>query len=240
MDFVTFVGSGEPTLFKDLKELILKARECTKKPICVITNGALLYDLEVMEALLNADIVIPTLDAGDRNLFIKINRPHPKLKYDKIINGLVNFSREFSGKLWIEIMLIKEINTAREELLKIKDKIDIINPERIDINVPIRSPTENWVEIPGKSTLSVLNEIFDGYNYLNVLECGIFHTYSSDFENELLSIIQRHPMREEQIIETFLSERFTRNEIILKLEELESRKKINKWTYNGKIYWKLM
>ena len=84
-DYITFVGSGEPTLCKSLGKLILKAQELSKKPICVITNGSLLYRDDVQDELLFSDVVLPTLDAGDEKLFIKINRPHPSIKYEKII-----------------------------------------------------------------------------------------------------------------------------------------------------------
>ena len=239
MDFVTFVGSGEPTLYKDLKELILKAKELTKKPICVITNGSLLKEPDVRDALFNADLIIPSFDAGDNDLFIKINRPHPKLSFNQIIKGLVDFKKEYSGKLWIEIMLIKDINDSRKELLKIKEKIDFIRPDRIDINVPIRPPTETWVAIPTKRVKSILTEIFDEYIDLNVLENGLFQIYSSNFEKEVLSIIQRHPMREDQIIKTFTSANLSKDIIVLKLKELESEKRIKNWKYIGKSYWKL-
>lgn len=239
MDFVTFVGSGEPTLYKDIKELILKAKGLTKKPICVITNGSLLTEPDVRDALFNADLIIPSLDAGDNDLFIKINRPHPKLRFTQIIKGLADFKREYSGKLWIEIMLIKGINDSKKELLKIKEKIDLIRPDRIDINVPIRPPTETWVEIPTIGVKSILTELFNEYIDLNVLENGLFHVFSSNFEKEVLSIIQRHPMREDQIIETFVSANFSKDDIVLKLKEFESEKKIIRMEYNGKSYWKL-
>ncbi|GAJ18359.1 unnamed protein product, partial [marine sediment metagenome] len=121
------------------------------KPICVITNGALLYSPEVRKELMSADVVLPSLDAGDEKSFIRINRPHPSIKYEKMINGLKKFRSEFKGKFWIEIMIIKGINDSKEELLKIKEKIDLIKPDRIDVNVPIRPPVEKWVEIPDKT-----------------------------------------------------------------------------------------
>ncbi len=75
IDYITFVGSGEPTLYKDLKDLLLKVKEISKKPVCVITNGSLLDQKEVRDALMISDIVLPSLDAGDKKSFIKINRP---------------------------------------------------------------------------------------------------------------------------------------------------------------------
>ncbi|GAG97509.1 unnamed protein product, partial [marine sediment metagenome] len=88
-DYITFVGSGEPTLYKDLKDLIMRAKRLSEKPICVITNGSLLYEKEVQNALISSDVVLPSLDAGDETSFIKINRPHPSISFDNLIQGFI-------------------------------------------------------------------------------------------------------------------------------------------------------
>ncbi|MFX1569170.1 MAG: radical SAM protein [Promethearchaeota archaeon] len=239
IDYITFVGSGEPTLYKDLKDLILKAKELSNKPICVITNGSLLDQKEIQETLMISDLVLPSLDAGDKKTFVKINRPHPSLQFKNIIQGFKNFKKVFNGQFWIEIMLVRGINDSKEELVKIKEKIDLINPDRIDINVPIRPPVEKWVEIPDKNTLSILNEVFVDYSNINFPEEGKFRIYSSNFEEELISIIERHPMRQDQIIETFSSPTFTKNEIISRLKQLKFQKKIKDTYYINQIFWKL-
>ncbi|GAH36472.1 unnamed protein product, partial [marine sediment metagenome] len=238
-DYITFVGSGEPTLCKSLGKLILKAKEYSNKPVCVITNGALLYTPEVRKDLMNADVVLPSLDAGDEKSFIRINRPHPSITYDKMIDGLRKFKNTFNGNFWIETMIIKGINDSKEELLKIKEKIDLIKPDRIDINVPIRPPVEKWVEIPDRTIISLLNEVFEEYRDIAYPEMGVFGLYSEDFKKELLNILERHPMRQDQIIETFRSVNFTEDNILLKLNKLESDNYINKWLYHNKIFWKL-
>ena len=239
IDYITFVGSGEPTLYKDLKELILKAKEFSNKPICVITNGSLLDQKEVQDALMVSDLILPSLDAGDKKTFIKINRPHPSITFKKVIQGFMNFRKIFKGKFWIEVMLMRGINDSKEELLKIKKILDLINPDRIDINVPIRPPVEKWVKIPEKSILSILNEIFIDYTNINFPEVGKFSIYSSDFEKEVLSILERHPMRQDQIIETFSSSNFDEDKIISQLKKLKSQKKIIDALYNKQIFWKL-
>jgi len=239
IDYITFVGSGEPTLYKDIEELILITKKLSKKPVCVITNGALLYDPDVRNALMLADVVLPSLDAGDEKLFIKINRPHPSIKYDDVIQGFIEFRKNYKGKFWIEIMIMKGINDSRNELIKLKEKIDLLMPDRIDINVPIRPPAENWVKIPDKNITALLNEVFGEYTDIHYPEMGKFYLYSSDFENEFLSIIERHPMRQDQIIETFCSQNFNEEEILRRLKALECRKMIEKIMYNNKIFWKL-
>lgn len=239
IDYITFVGSGEPTLYKDIEELILITKKLSKKPVCVITNGALLYDPKVRNALMLADVVLPSLDAGDEKLFIKINRPHPSIKYEDVIQGFIEFRKIYEGKFWIEIMIMKGINDSRNELFKLKEKIDLIIPDRIDINVPIRPPVEKWVKIPDKNIISLLNEVFGEYTDIYYPEMGKFYLFSSDFEKEFLSIIERHPMRQEQIIETFCSQNFNHEEILRRLKALEHQRMIEKIMYNNKIFWKL-
>lgn len=238
-DYVTFVGSGEPTLCKSLGKLILKARDLSKKPICVITNGSLLYKDDVKNDLIFSDVVLPTLDAGDEKLFIKINRPHPTIRYENIIQGYIDFRNEFDGKFWIEIMVIKGINDSKEELLKIKEKLDLIQPDRIDVNVPIRPPTESWVKIPDQAVIPILNDVFGDYNNINFPEQGEFSVFGSNFEVELITLLERHPMRLKQILETFSSKNFDEQDLLHKLNTLMSQNKIKKVNYNNQTFWKL-
>jgi len=238
-DYITFVGSGEPTLCKSLGKLILKAKELSNKPICVITNGSLLYQDDVKDDLIFSDVILPTLDAGDEKLFIKINRPHPSIRYEKMIQGYIDFRKEFSGKFWIEIMLMKGINDSKEELLKIKEKIDLIKPDRIDINVPIRPPTESWVKIPDQNIIPILNDVFGEYNNINFPEQGTFSVFGSNFEKELKTLLERHPMRLEQITETFSSKTVNEQDLLDQLNTLASQNKIKKVIYNKQTFWKL-
>jgi len=238
-DYITFVGSGEPTLYKDLKDLILRAKKLSKKPICVITNGSLLNEKKVQDALLISDLILPSLDAGDEELFIKINRPHPSISFENLVQGFTNFRSIFEGELRIEIMLMKGINDSEEELFKIKDKIDRIKPDRIDINVPIRPPLEKWVKIPEKSIFSILNKIFGDYFNISFPEEGVFRIHSLDFQKEILSILERHPMREDQIVETFSDFGLKKKIIMAGLKKLKSKQKIKDILYSKQIFWQL-
>ena len=238
-DYITFVGSGEPTLCKSLGKLILKAKELSKKPICVITNGSLLYQEDVKYDLIFSDVVLPTLDAGDEKLFIKINRPHPSIRYENIIQGYIDFRNKFNGKFWMEIMVMKGINDSKEELLKIKEKIELIQPDRVDVNIPIRPPTESWVKIPDQTLIPILNDVFGDYNNITFPEQGKFNVFGSNFEAELKILLERHPMRLEQILETFTSKRFNEQDLLYQLNILMSQNKIKKINYNNQTFWKL-
>ncbi|MFO8018774.1 MAG: radical SAM protein [Promethearchaeia archaeon] len=241
MDYITLVGSGEPTLYKRLDYLIKKIKEFTTKPICVITNGALMCKEKVFDALLMADVVLPTLDAGNKKKFIAINRPHPDIEFERLVDSYIRFREQFSGEFWLEVMLMKGINDSEKELISIKKKLDLIKPKRIDINVPIRPPAEEWVDIPDKSVFHRLNRIFGKYgkdSEINFPEIGNFHKYSGNFEQELINIIERHPMREDQIFKTFCNETLNQEQILGKLKKLSQNNEINKMLYKGKVFWK--
>ena len=135
---------------------------------------------------------------------------------------------------------MKGINDSKEELLKIKHKLDLIKPDRIDINVPIRPPTESWVQIPDKNIIPILNDVFCEYNNINFPERGKFSVFSSNFEMELVILLERHPMRQEQIFETFSSKKFNEQELLLELNTLASQDKIKKVVYNNQTFWKLI
>lgn len=237
IDYITFVGSGEPLLCKDLGYLIQQIKQFTDIPICVITNGSLLCNPAVREELMPIDIILPSLDAADPKTFIKVNRPHPQIKYELFLQGLIDFRKQFPGQFWVEIMLMDTINDSLDHLHKLKETIDLVHPDRIDINVPIRPPAEHWVKIPKQETLNHLKEIFHDYTDINFPEAGYFRSYSENFEQELINIIKRHPMRQDQIIETFQSDSLTSDTILAQLDLLEKQKKIKKKMYNNKVFW---
>ena len=99
IDWVTFVGSGETTLHAEIGAMIHQVKTLTKLPVAIITNGSLLYLPEVRQELLEADAVLPTLDAGNSRLYRKINRPHPTITFNRIIDGLISFRDIYHGKL---------------------------------------------------------------------------------------------------------------------------------------------
>lgn len=141
-DHVTLAGSGEPTLHLHLAEVIAGIKQLTSAPVTILTNGSLLYDEAVRAACRQADIVIPSLDAGDEAVFQQINRPHPSLDFSAIIDGLVAFRAEHPGKLWLEVFLVEGLNATEGEVLKIKQLAERIKPDRIQLNTAVRPTAE--------------------------------------------------------------------------------------------------
>ncbi|MCK4523195.1 radical SAM protein, partial [Candidatus Aerophobetes bacterium] len=97
IDYITFSGSGEPTLNSEIRRMISRVKELTSIPLAILTNGTLLYRPRIREDLMEADLVIPSLDTVTQEIFEMVNRPHPSLKIDEIITGIDSFSQEFNG-----------------------------------------------------------------------------------------------------------------------------------------------
>ena len=137
-DFVTISGSGEPTLHSELARLIDGIHQITDIPVAVITNGTLLSRADVQEDCAKADVVLPSLDAGDADTFEKINHPHPDLDFETFAEGLVQFSNKYQGKLWLEVFLCEGVNTSKSALANLKTWIDRIHPDKVHINTAVR------------------------------------------------------------------------------------------------------
>jgi wyosine [tRNA(Phe)-imidazoG37] synthetase (radical SAM superfamily) len=203
IDWITFVGSGETTLSASIGSMIYELRRHTQKPIAVITNGSLLYLPEVRRELEKADAVLPSVDAGNAELYRKINRPHPEITFERLVDGLKTFREEYSGKLWVEVMLVKGLNDTEEALREIASVLDDIAPDEVHILQPTRPPVELWVQPPDEEGLLRARAILG--NIANIIDpaTGSFDLSGSESLVEaIIGIITRHPMRESELQET--------------------------------------
>jgi len=204
-DVITIVGEGEPTLYSDLDNLIRGLKQLSDKPVAVITNGALLYDEVVQEALMTADLVLPTLDASNESMFNRINRPHGSLIFDQVIEGLHEFSQIYQGQLWIEIMLVKGINDDETALSGFKSLLETLRYDQLYINTVVRPPAEPEVEAVDPEVMQRAVDVLGGMP-IDLLESEGFHSDIEDDLEAVLSIIRRHPMNQFEI-EAFLERR---------------------------------
>ena len=233
-DYITFVGNGEPTLYKSLGWLIQNTKREFSMPVAVITNGALLYKQEVRKELSEADVVLPTLDAGCAKTFKKVNRPRKEIIFDKMLDGMVEFRDFYDGDIWMEFMAINGINDSREELLKIRKALERIRPDRVYVNVPIRPPAEPWVE--GSNNLKDVRAILGDVTEITLPEQGDFRiSRSESIVEELLGIMGRHPMRRDQI-EEILGKRGRGWDVV---EKLVKEGKVREINYKGMSFFVL-
>jgi wyosine [tRNA(Phe)-imidazoG37] synthetase (radical SAM superfamily) len=200
IDWLTFVGSGEPTLHSGLGWLIRQVKARTDIPVAVITNGSLLNNQEVREEISLADAVLPSLDAGSTWLYLRINRPSPRFGFDQLLEGLGRFRQVYSGQLWVEVMLIKGLNDSEKTLLEIAHVLEEIHPDQVHINLPTRPPAEAWVKPPDIEGLKRAAAILGNMAKVLLPSGGDFDLSGyTDVTEAILSIITRHPMREEEL-----------------------------------------
>ncbi len=140
-DVLTLSSAGEPTLYTGLGELIAAVKKTHPRfPLIVLTNGSLLWEPEVRRRLLKADRVVPSLDAVTTTVFRKINRPHPSLEPEQIIEGIRAFRMEYKGQLHVEIALVSGVNDSPGELSALAHVIESIRPDKIELNTVVRPP----------------------------------------------------------------------------------------------------
>lgn len=229
-DVITIVGEGEPTLYLGLGELIDEIHKRTDKPVAVITNGALLYDIQLQEELSRADIVLPTFDAYNEELFKKINRPHGSLDFNIVKKSLEDFSKIYKGQLWIEIMLIKDMNDDEVSLKKYAEMLKEIKHDKLYLNTPVRPPAEVGVKAVSHEKMNEAAELLGGIP-IDLLESQGFHSEIVDDCEAVLSIIKRHPMNQFEI-EGFLNKRGCIN-AKKTLMQLEQDKRVVVINYKG-------
>jgi wyosine [tRNA(Phe)-imidazoG37] synthetase (radical SAM superfamily) len=199
VDYITFVGDGEPTLCKDLGWLIKSCKNKWQIPVAVITNGSLFFMEDVRQDLKSSDVVLPTLDAGSEDVYRTLNRPHGSIGFEEMLQGQVDFRKEYPGKIWLEVMLVKGVNDSDESLMEIKDAIEQVKPDRIYISVPIRPPAKPGVRPPEPDRIIRAHEILNATLDLIDYESGEFGLDNfPDLRNTIIEICSRHPLREEQ------------------------------------------
>jgi wyosine [tRNA(Phe)-imidazoG37] synthetase (radical SAM superfamily) len=141
-DYITLSGSGEPTLHSQIGTLINDIKAIIDIPVAVITNGTLFTDPAVRSDCARADVVLPSLDAGDEETFRKINCPHTDINFSRFVDGLCKFRNQFTRQIWLEIFLVEGINTESEQIEKIKLLVAKIRPDKIQLNTAVRPPAK--------------------------------------------------------------------------------------------------
>ena len=144
-DYITIAGSGEPTLNSLLGEIIDRIKENTDIPVAIVTNGSLFYRADVRAECAKADVVLPSLDAGDEQTFQRINRPHRDISIEKHILGLCEFRKEYAGPIWLEVFLVDPVNTDAGQIAKIRAVIRRIRPDKVQLNTAVRPTAETGV-----------------------------------------------------------------------------------------------
>lgn len=235
-DYITLSGSGEPTLYSRLEELIIKIKEITDIPVAVLTNGSLLWMPEVRSALKTADLVVPSLDAGSSHIFQYVNRPVRGVTFDKMLEGLIKFRDEYKGKYWLEVFLLAGVTTPEMEIDRLKTCISSIHPDKVQVNTVTRPPAESFAEPVILKQLQTITEKL--YNKAEIIaDYNAVHK-QRDFSacrEDVLMLLQRRPCSVDDIAAGL---GIHQNEVVKYIEELFSESKIETKPQNQRLYYK--
>ena len=226
-DYVTFSGSGEPTLNRHIGDIIRFVQsQDPKVPVAVLTNGTLFAERQVRSELKEASVVIPSLDAATDKVFRKINRPHRQLDIDTMVNGLVRFRKEYAGQLWLEVFILPGVNDTTVELTALKRAIEKIAPDRIQLNTLDRPGTVNDIRAADRGELEWVLDFWNLKNaeiIAHASERKQLASYREDAESAILETIARRPCTLEDL--TQITGLHT-NEVNKYLDVMEADKKI--------------
>jgi wyosine [tRNA(Phe)-imidazoG37] synthetase (radical SAM superfamily) len=219
-DFIGLAGSGEPTLHSRIAELIAGLKRSTSVPVAVLTNGSLLFRPEVRAALAEADLVMPSLDAGSQSSFERVNRPHADISFERMVDGLLTFSHEFKGKIWLEVFILAGITDQRDEVGRIAAIVDKMQLDRVQLNTVSRPPAD-------ASALTVSVDDLEKLRGLFSCPCEVIaesrpsqqvrSSGSKNAEEQIVALVSRRPCTVEGIA-TGLGLR--PNEVLKRLEVL--------------------
>ncbi len=239
LNYVTLSGSGEPTLNKDIGVLINRVKDETDKPVAVLTNGSLLWMDEVKEELKNADVIIPSLDAASENMFKMINRPHPSLNINRIIEGIKDFTQSFKGKLWLEVLLVRGMNDTKDETRKIAEAINVINPSKVQLGTVTRPGVEDYALPVAAEKLNSIKEELNKLCHAPVETIREFDKSNVDFlvnlDKAVLKMIAIRPCTLEDLIRAFDVDEQTMKAT---LEKLKQERSIEQGVFSGKMFFK--
>lgn len=238
-DYITFSGSGEPTLNIHIGEILnFIKRNRPAVPVAVLTNGTLLFDKNVRDAIRDADVVLPSLDAATDRVFKRINRPHKDLKIDDHIQGLIEFRKEFKGKIWLEIFILPGYNDSESELIELKKAILEINPDSVQLNTLDRPGIISGLRSATRSELLKIMDLWQLENVEIIAEASArenIGSYSRDIEFDIMETILRRPCTIDDL-EKVLG--LHRNEVNKYLDVLDAKNKIESVALSRGIFYR--
>lgn len=195
-DYISLAGSGEPTLNSGIGDLIPKIKSLTNIPVAVITNSSLLWMDEVQDALMPADLVLPSLDVGDKTLFECVNRPHKEISFEQMIDGLADFTYRYQGEVWLETLLLAGVTGIKGDVEKIASMIRRLKVARIQLNTVIRPPAMTFATPLSQNQMLAFKEAFPGkVDIISDFELGDWSEPLNlqSNRNDILSMLSRRP-----------------------------------------------
>ncbi len=234
-DVITLSGSGEPSLYSRIGELISGIKDLTDIPIAVLTNGSLLWREDVRNQLLGAEMVIPSLDAGSAAVFQAVNRPHHGITFDQMLRGLVEFRSVYQGKYWLEVFMLGGYTTIEPDLAHLVACVAQVKPDLVQLNTVTRPPAEEFATAVPYERMQEIARMF-------TQPAEVITDYHGQHEEvefvasmaDVLSLLQRRPCTIADIADGL---GMHRNEVVKYVQELLAQGKLERQSTGGTTYY---
>ena len=235
-DYITIGGSGEPTLHSGIGRLIEGIKKLTPIPVAILTNGTLFYLPEVRADCASADVILPSLDAGDQQTFEKINRPYDQITFERLVDGLRALRREYRGQIWLEVFFIEHFNTGNGQIAKLAEAIKRIGPDKVHLNTAVRPTAEpDVVKVPPEKLEEMARRLGPNCEVIADFVSSHCGRITDEISQTLLSMLKRRPCSLDDI-STALG--LVPNDALKYLAGLEKQGMIRSENKSGKTFFK--
>jgi len=200
-DAITLAGSGEPTLYSEIDQVIASIKKMTEIKVALLTNGALFWKEEIRQRVLKADIIMPTLSSAFDHTFREIHRPHPGLDLATIINGLKMLRQDYKGQIFLEVVFLAGVNDTKREVEALKNLVKQISPEKIQLNTVVRPPADSKAISLDRKRLEEINLIFgEKSEIVAEIPIKIKTRKEEHLISSLLDMVKRRPLKQIDIV----------------------------------------
>jgi wyosine [tRNA(Phe)-imidazoG37] synthetase (radical SAM superfamily) len=235
VDYVAISGSGEPTLNSAIGEVIHGIKKITSTPVAVITNSSLIHLEAVRQALLEADCIMPSLDAVTPFIFQTINRPHSAIEIEQIIQGLTTLRKEYNGRIWLEILLCRGVNDSGEEIEAFRQAIRTIRPDKVHLNTVVRPAVEDYASaLPPDRMEQIKKSLGADVEIIAEFESHKHLIPSEDIEKKVIRLLQRRPETPDGLAKALGLHDL---EIVKILDKLVKEEKVKYRVFNQRLYY---
>lgn len=206
LDYITFSGAGEPTLHSGIGIVMRHLKEnYPKYKICLLTNGTLLGNDELLNELLPLDLIIPSLDAAIESIFQKVSRPISGISVSELIDSFVKFRKSSKALFWLEIFVLPGVNDSAVSIKALAEAVRRIKPDKIQLNTLDRPGAETWVRKANEDELKPFIRVFEMFVPVEVIGRYTIGNVENDFlmkngsVGRIIELIRRRPCTLEDI-----------------------------------------
>lgn len=202
IDVITLTANGEPTLYPMLGELIDEINKIKQNAkTLILSNGSTIYNQNIFDSLLKLDTVKLSLDCVSEKCFKKLDRSDNSIDTNKIVPSMIEFSKKTKNDFVLEILFVKDLNDKKEEIELLYNAVKEINPKRVDIGTIDRPPAYK-VKPVSYEVLEEVANTFEGIN-INIVYKNRPQQINSFSEEEIISMLKRRPLTQEDINNLF-------------------------------------